>query len=272
MSVQSDGSGKRWIQVEIEVPGTPEEVWKAIATGPGMECWFMPLGTNADETEQKVGGAIYMGSGDEKQKVGEYTEWDPPRRFVAEGQSWGPDAPALAHEWTVETKAGGTCIVRVVNSYFADSSDWDNQLGDMDLGWARFFRILQRYMTDFSGQPCAAIHLMGPTGMPQSNVWETMTGAFGLDGAKEGAPWKSAIAGASELSGTVHQVEAGAAPSAILRVDGSVSGTASPLAFTIGGQTMFAVGIYLYGDGAADFVAREEPKWQSWMQETFFGG
>lgn len=269
MSVQSDGSGKRWIQVEIEVPGTPEEVWKSIATGPGMECWFMPLGTNAEETEQKAGGAIYMGSGEQKQKVGEYTEWDPPRRYVAEGKAWGPDAPALAHEWTVEARAGGTCIVRVVNSYFADASDWDDQLGDMDHGWARFFRILKRYMTDFCGQSCSAIHLMGPTSLSQSKAWETLTSAFGLDGVKEGAPWQSSVAGTSELSGTVQQVTAGAAPSAILQVDGPVAGTASPVTFMMGGQTIFAIGLYLYGKGAADFVKQEEPKWQSWMKEAF---
>ena len=27
---------------EIEVPGTPEQVWEAIATGPGITAWFMP--------------------------------------------------------------------------------------------------------------------------------------------------------------------------------------------------------------------------------------
>jgi len=36
MSVKKEASGRRSIQVEIEVPGTPEEVWQAIATGPGI--------------------------------------------------------------------------------------------------------------------------------------------------------------------------------------------------------------------------------------------
>ena len=35
MSVKKDPSGRRSVQVEFEVPGTPEEVWQAIATGPG---------------------------------------------------------------------------------------------------------------------------------------------------------------------------------------------------------------------------------------------
>ena len=42
MPVTKDASGRRWIQVEAEVPGTPEQVWKAIATGPGISAWFVP--------------------------------------------------------------------------------------------------------------------------------------------------------------------------------------------------------------------------------------
>ena len=42
MSVKKEASGRRSIQVEVEVPGTPEEVWQAIATGPGISSWFVP--------------------------------------------------------------------------------------------------------------------------------------------------------------------------------------------------------------------------------------
>jgi hypothetical protein len=31
MSVKIDESGRRWVAVEVEVPGTPEQVWHAIA-------------------------------------------------------------------------------------------------------------------------------------------------------------------------------------------------------------------------------------------------
>jgi uncharacterized protein YndB with AHSA1/START domain len=41
MSVKKEASGRRSIQVEVEVPGTPEEVWQAIATGPrSRSSWF----------------------------------------------------------------------------------------------------------------------------------------------------------------------------------------------------------------------------------------
>mgnify|MGYP000202059350 CR=1 FL=1 len=51
MSVKKEASGRRTVEVEVEVPGTPEEVWQAIATGPetaylgfsaspSIEYWF----------------------------------------------------------------------------------------------------------------------------------------------------------------------------------------------------------------------------------------
>jgi hypothetical protein len=36
MSVQQDADGHRSVQAEVEVVGTPEQVWQAIATGPGI--------------------------------------------------------------------------------------------------------------------------------------------------------------------------------------------------------------------------------------------
>ena len=41
MGVKEESSGRRSVQVENEVPGTPEEVWQAIATGPGISSWFV---------------------------------------------------------------------------------------------------------------------------------------------------------------------------------------------------------------------------------------
>jgi len=42
MSVKKEANGRRSVQIEIEVPGTPEEVWQAIATGPGISSWLVP--------------------------------------------------------------------------------------------------------------------------------------------------------------------------------------------------------------------------------------
>ena len=51
MPVSKDDDGRRYVEAEVEVPGSPEEVWQAIATGDGISAWFVP--TTSDE---RVGG------------------------------------------------------------------------------------------------------------------------------------------------------------------------------------------------------------------------
>ena len=124
MSVKKEASGRRSIQVEVEVPGTPEEVWRAIATGPGVSSWFVP--TEFEEHDGKP-VAVKMNFGPGMESRAAVTDWDPPRRFAAQGKGWG-GSPPIATEWSVEARAGGVCLVRVVNSLFASTDDWDDQL------------------------------------------------------------------------------------------------------------------------------------------------
>ena len=37
----------------------------------------------------------------------------------------------------------------------------------------------------------------------------------------------------------------------------------------LGGTVMAALSFYLYGDQAAETVARETPRWQAWTKERF---
>jgi uncharacterized protein YndB with AHSA1/START domain len=115
MSVKKEPSGRRFVQVEVEVPGTPEEVWQAIATGPGISSWFVPT-----EFEMRDGKpvAVKLDFGPGMESRSAVTAWDPPRMFAAQGEGWG-GSPPIADEWHVEAKSGGTCIVRVVHSLFA---------------------------------------------------------------------------------------------------------------------------------------------------------
>ena len=95
MSVKKEASGRRSIQVEVEVPGTPEEVWRAIATGPGVSSWFVPT-----EFEEKDGKpvAVKMNFGPGMESRATVTNWDPPRTFTGESAGWTPDMPSIATE------------------------------------------------------------------------------------------------------------------------------------------------------------------------------
>ena len=67
----------RAIRLEVDVPGTPEEVWATVATGPGITSWFVPA-----EVEEREGGAIGMHFGEGMDETATVTAWEPPRRFA----------------------------------------------------------------------------------------------------------------------------------------------------------------------------------------------
>ena len=93
MPVKKDESGNRSIFVEIEVPGSPEEVWAAISTGPGITSWFMPT-----EVEEREGGAIRCAFAPGMESISTVTAWEPPRRYATESTYLGPEGPPLASE------------------------------------------------------------------------------------------------------------------------------------------------------------------------------
>ena len=266
MAVRIDPSGRRYVQAEVEVPGTPEEVWQAIATGPGISSWFVPT-----EVEEREGGAAisHFGPDTSMDSVATITAWDPPRRFAADSQDLGPEAPTIATEWIVEARTGGTCVVRVVHSLFTTSDDWDGQLEGWESGWPAFFRILRLYLTHFRGQPAAAFQLMGVAPEPKAEAWAALTGALGLAGAVLGRR-VNAAAGVPPLAGVVEQVGPAAYPEELLlRLDQPAPGLAHLFAMAMGGQVYLPVRVYLYGDRAPAVVARDEPVWQAWMDEHF---
>src|SRR5262249_43290596 len=98
MPVKKDPSGHRSVQGEVELPGTPEEVWAAIATGQGMSSWFVP-----STSDERVGGKTMNNFGPRMESVGTIKAWNPPRNFVAETEE---EPGTVATEWTVEAHGG----------------------------------------------------------------------------------------------------------------------------------------------------------------------
>jgi uncharacterized protein YndB with AHSA1/START domain len=263
MSVKKESSGRRSVQVEVEVPGTPEEVWQAIATGPGISSWFVPT-----EFEEKGGKPVAMKKnfGPGMESVSAVTAWDPPHMYAAEAKGWG-GSPPMATEWTVEARAGGVCIVRVVHSLFASTDDWDKQLEGTESGWPGFFRILTMYLTHYRGQRSAMMQWIAPAAGSEAKAWETLTSALGLKGSRVGQR-STAPAGAPTFSGVVEHT--GERPFTMLvRLDQPAAGAAALGVVKFGGQTMVTLSFYLYGDQATSIVAREQPVWQEWIKKRF---
>src|SRR5262245_59949855 len=186
MSVKKDPSGRRSVQVEVEVPGTPEEVWRAIATGPGISSWFVPT-----KSEERQGGEVVSTLGPGMDCPALITAWEAPKRFVTEGSMGSPDSPKVATEWTVEARAGGKCLVRVVHCLFASTDDWDNQLDGLEQGWPTYFRILRTYLERFKGMPGSTIQLVAFSTDSEAKAWEKAGGELGLLKLAQGQKWSA---------------------------------------------------------------------------------
>lgn len=264
MSVKREPSGRRSVQVEVEVPGTPEEVWRAIATGPGVSSWFVPT-----RMEERQGGQIVSNFGPGMDCAATITTWDALRRFVAESEMGPPGSPRMATEWSIEARAGGKCLVRVVHSLFADTDDWDNQLDGMEQGWPAYFRVLVMRLTHFKGMPCSAMQLVGFASDSESAAWEKFGGGLGLLNVGQDQAW-SAPDGLPRMAGVVDRLGRGSHKNTVLlRLETPAPGVAYMGAFSCGGMVMVCVSIYLYGEKAKAAVDRYEPAWQAWMGEQF---
>jgi uncharacterized protein YndB with AHSA1/START domain len=247
---------ERAIRLEAEVPGTPEQVWEAVATGPGITSWFVPA-----QVEGRVGGRVAMSFGPGMDTAGVVTAWEPPHRFA-----YRSDGMPLAYEYTVEARDGGTCIVRLVNSGFGEGAEWDAEIGGMEAGWRLFLNNLRLYLTHFPGQAAVPVLVNGTATGGVAGAWPRLLDGLGLKGAP--AEGDEVVTGdpAPHLAGVADRVADGMltvvaeepAPAvALFAVEGAGDGVA----------TSFYC--YFFGPAAAAAAAGADPVWRAWMAATF---
>jgi uncharacterized protein YndB with AHSA1/START domain len=264
MAVKKEANGRRWVAVEVELPGTPEQVWQAIATGAGISSWFCPT-----QVEERVGGKMVFEIMPGMESTATITAWEAPRRLAAEDPGWTPGMPPVATEWTVEARAGGTCLVRVVHSLFASTDDWDSQLEGTESGWPGCFRILRMYLTTFRGQRCSMMRAVGMAGGAEADAWKKVSAALGVTGLVAGQHW-AAGAGVPPVAGVIEQFsETKDHHDLLVRLEQPSPGFVWVNSFDCGGSVMASLAFYLYADAAAEVAKRDEPQWRAWMSEQF---
>jgi uncharacterized protein YndB with AHSA1/START domain len=246
------------LEFSVEVPGTPEQVWQAIATAKGMSAWFLPT-----ELEERRGGALHFTMGPEMGSDGHVTEWDPPRRLTYK-EDWAalmgldPDALSpLTSEFLVEAQSGGTCVVRVTSSGFGTGADWESEFWDeMGTNWIPFFDNLRLYLAHFPGQEATQLEATAPHPGDPESVWSVLHDALGL--GAEGS-----VVEVHGVTGTVDRVSE---RQALVRLSGPVPGMLTAFAFGVGeGTTTAGVRAYLFAPDAAEYVQREQPGWQAFL-------
>ena len=195
--------------LEAEVDATPEAVWDAIATGPGINSWYM----GASEVLPGPAGAVRTALGDAVME-GTVTAWDPPRRFAYRTVE-GDDGRFFAFEFTIEGRQGGRTLLRVVASGFIPGEDWEAEYEAMSGGGRMFFNTLVAYLTHFAGRPATPVSAVSPPVADWPRTWEALHRALGLPpgappGAALGRPVRCAPPGLPAIDGVVDYATADA--------------------------------------------------------------
>lgn len=161
-------------EAEVELDATPDEVWHTIATGAGMDAWFM----GSTNLRPGLGGVINVDMGELRQDF-DIVRWDPP---AALGFSTRPqrDGSFVALEWVIEGRGGGSVVLRCVGSGFIGTDDWEGEYEALRQGGIRYLLNIRQYLTHFAGRsatPVTRIHF--PTSGPAAG-WAAILNGLGL--------------------------------------------------------------------------------------------
>ena len=160
---------------EFEVDATPEQVWEAIATGPGLDSWFM----GRNEVEPKEGGtARVTHPGWTLEST--VTTWDPPSRFATRSPE-SEDGSRHAFEYAIERRDQGSTVVRWVHSGFL-GDQWEAEYEGMSEGDPMYFNMLAQYLTYFRGRTGTPIDAYGPRVTDRKGAVAVFGDALGLTG------------------------------------------------------------------------------------------
>jgi uncharacterized protein YndB with AHSA1/START domain len=239
------------VRKQIEVAATPEEVWDAIATGPGIDSWFM----GRNEVEPGEGGAVRM-SLPAWTLEATVTVWDPPKRLRTEtGES--EDGRFMAFEYLIEGRDGGSTVIRFVHSGFLAGDDWETEYQALRSGDPMYIQKLAEYLTYFRGRTGVPVSAYGPK-VDRERAWTVFKQAFGLSGGvAEGDHVKVTPEGLAPIDGVVDHVS----PETLgLRTSDAL------YRFIHGLEGTVVLGHHIFSD--VDQRATERA-WQSWVDRSF---
>jgi uncharacterized protein YndB with AHSA1/START domain len=185
------------IRGEFTVDATPDEVWEAIATGPGVDSWLMGR-WDIDSANKTITFTMF-----DEVSTGTITDWEPGHRFAWQ-EDPNPDGTFTAREWLIEAQDGAGTVVRFVNSGLL-GDDWEAEYNGLTVGHHAFAKKLAVYLEHFA--PRTATHSLFLLGSITEDSWAAMTAAVGVSAdAADGQPGRLSVPGIEPVDGTIEFV------------------------------------------------------------------
>jgi uncharacterized protein YndB with AHSA1/START domain len=186
-------TGKRFeVRLQAQTPASPEQVWEAIATGPGISSWFVGR-------TDIVGDVVRTSFGEDWIPGATVTVRDEPHRF-AYGSDTAPDGRHVGYEFLIEGRAGASTVLRAVTSGFLPGDDWEHEYEAMSHGTRLFFASLVEHLRFFAGRTGETSTTFGPP----VDRWAGVLAGLGLPAVPE--PGDTAADGALVYFADPHAV------------------------------------------------------------------
>jgi uncharacterized protein YndB with AHSA1/START domain len=183
------------LEFETTVEATPEEVWAAIATGPGVDSWFMGRTEfEGDTLRQEMLGETSQAT---------VTAWEPGKHLQYSGTPEA-DGRFMAFEYLLEGRGGGSTVIRLVHSGFL-GDDWEAEYDALKQGDLLYLRKLAAYLKRFPGRVSSHnLFLVGPQVPDRERVWAAFKDVLGVTGPlEEGASARLSLPGLPPATGVV---------------------------------------------------------------------
>lgn len=240
------------LSTEVTVDATPEEVWAAIASGPGIDSWFM----GRTELEPGPDGVVRVDLG-VYQMSSTITAWDPPHRLEHRGDV-EPDGTFRAFEFLVEGRDGST-VVRSVLSGFLGADDWETEYNALSQDGPIYPHTLGQYLTYFLGRTAQPITGFGTRVVDRDTYWTRLRADLGLaDDIAVDDEVTVTPGGLAVIDGVVDYVSP--TQLGLRSADGLYR-------FVHGMNGTVVLGHHLFGDQVDQPEA--ERAWASWLDRTF---
>src|SRR5262245_34812933 len=158
---------------EVELPGTPDAVYRAVSTNEGNASWLFP--TEAEDGAP--GGATVLVS-------------DPPNHLVVREE--GPDGWFNQLEFRIEARGDGAWL-RYVHSGVFEEESWDAQYDAVNSHTDFYLHTLGQYLEHFSPRTATYVGsgpggLMGPEASMTPDAFTRLEVALGVpNGSSPGA-------------------------------------------------------------------------------------
>ena len=168
--------GKEYeVRLDTTVDATPEQVWDAVATGPGISSWYIGR-TDLD------GSTVRTAFGDITMPAGTVTANEPHQHFAYRTDT-APDGRFQPFDFLVEGRAGSATTLRAMTSGFLPGDDWADEYEAMRYGTQLFLATLAVHLRHFAGRTATPVTAFGPHVTDWPAAWAALHDTLGLPDA-----------------------------------------------------------------------------------------